>query len=452
MSAKIILLDPLGRGRSFLGHRHFMRDWSGFVLPGSLPLVPLDQLYAAAYLRKYGYDVKVVEASIKHWTHRKVVKIIQEELPDFVLIPSTYFGINDDKYLARLIKDSVPSVKIIFSGPGVTFDPSIVLSEGYADFVALGDLELPLLNIIKGNYVENIAYIDNGKIIIKERKLLDLNELVVPARDLIDNNAYRYAIFNRRNPATAMTVSRGCPHSKCKFCHSPLYSLGVVRYRNINSIIEEINEVVFKYKIGEIFFRDQAFTANREFVYRICEHLIANRIDIAWRCTTRADLVDKELLLLMQKAGCYQISYGFESNSQISLDKINKAITIQQSIQAARYSKEAGIEVVGLFICGLPGDTKSSLSNLVGFANDLDVDYAQFDEFFFIPSTASYDEHYRDKSEYLSNFFIKKSAILSYLKFYFTKKNLLRKLKRIKSIRDIYFLLKMAIDELLAHT
>lgn len=449
--AKIILLDPLGKGKSLFGHCHFLRDWSGAYFPGYIPSPPLDLIYAATYLHKYGHNVQIIEASVKHLPHKKVVNIIKEKCADFVLIPSTYFTLDDDKHLSRLIRKSMPDIKIIFAGPLVTYNPSLVLFDNSADFVALGELELPLLNIIKGDYTKNIAYRNGDMIICGERRLIDLNELPIPARDLINNQAYRYAIFNKRNPVTAMTISRGCPHSKCKICHSPLYTLGQIRYRNIDSIIEEIKEIVFKYKIGEIFFRDQAFTANRDLVCKICEYIISNNIDILWRASTRVDLVDKELLTLMHGAGCYQISFGFESCSQKSLDMINKGITIEQSMQAAKWAKKAGIEILGLFMFGILGDTQTSIKNLFKFVLDLDVDYAQFNEVYLFPGIPLYDEYMINKSMFLPHKLIKKYAITNYLKFYFRPKYLLKQLVKVESVRDFRFLIRAGLDEFLSY-
>lgn len=444
--SKIILLDPLGAGNSFLRHRHLLRDWTGLYNPGYICFPPLDLMYTASFLRKHGCLVKIIEASVKHLSNKKVLEIIKTERPDFVLLPSTFLSVNDDKYLSGIIRKNIPDAKIIFSGPLVTYDPSLVLNDGSADFVALGEYELPTLNIIMGNYAENVAYRNEDKIISGVRKLIDLNELPLPARDLIDNQDYRFAIFNRSNPVTTMTISRGCPHSKCKFCHSNLYTLGQLRYRDFSSVIEEIEEIAFKYKIGEIFFRDQAFTANRELVWKICEYLLSNNINISWRCTTRVDLVDKRLLALMQKSGCFQVSFGFESCSQDALDIADKGITIEQSKQAAGWAKEAGLEVVGFFMYGLPGDTEKSMRDLYNFSVELKVDYAQFNKFDFIPGAVFYKTK---EIKLLPIKLIKRCVRNAYLKFYFRPIYLFGHLAKIKSFADFKLSLKFALDTLL---
>jgi radical SAM superfamily enzyme YgiQ (UPF0313 family) len=387
---KTALLDPLFLGRDGR-HSHYIRDWTGSRLPADVCLPPLELMYAAAYLRERGHEAVIVEANIRHWPHERTAARVKEYAPDLVLIPSVSFGIASDKRLASLVRAAVPRAKIVFSGPRVTFRPEEVLADGTADYVAMGELELPLAGILEGRAGDNVARLESGRIVTGSRTLLGLDELALPARDLIDNSAYRYAIFNRGNPVTSMTVSRGCPYGKCAFCHSQLYSLGQVRYRSLDAIKEELRQIA-AYGIGEIFFRDQVFTADRELTERICGHMIDSRMRIPWRAETRVDYVDRELLALMRRAGCYQLSFGFETGCQAALDLNNKGITVEQSYRAARWAKEAGIETVGLFIYGMPGETGESLRRQLRFALDLRVDYANFEAIYFMPGSPIYNK------------------------------------------------------------
>lgn len=448
---KVILLDPLGGRKGLLNHRHLLRDWSGSFIPGYVPFPPIDLLYVASYLQKHGYDVQILEGSVKHWPNEKIVELVKKNKADYVFLPSTYFSLEDDKYLARLIRNcGLPNMKIVFAGPLLTYNPSLVLSDGTADFVVLGEYE-SLLNVIKGDYTENIAYVSQDKVICGKRTLIDLHGLPMPNRDLINNNSYRYAIFNKRNPVTTMSISRGCPHSKCKFCHSPLYTLGQIRYRDMDSIKEEINEIVYKYKIGEIFFRDQAFTANRELVFNICEFLISHNIDILWRVTTRVDLVDKQLLTLMKRAGCYQISFGFESCSQKALDTNNKGIKLEQSRMAAKWTKEAGIEILGLFMLGMTGGDDKKAKELLNFVIELNVDYLSLTEYFIFPGAPFYDEYIKNKNTPYPIKYAKTSPMLLYLNFYLRPRYIFKQIAKVSSLEDLKFLIKLGLNGLMSY-
>ncbi len=447
--SKVIFLDPLGYVEGARRHRHFVRDWTGANIPGYIPFPALDLMYCAAYIRKHHYHAEIIEANVKHFSNRQILTMVEKKKPDFIVLPTTFFTLRYDKYLASLIRGVVKDLKIIFCGPSVTHAPEIVLNDNSADFVALGELELPVLGILKGDYSQNIAYRKDGNLIQGRRTLIDLNELTLPARDLVDNQAYRYAIFNRRNPVTAMTISRGCPHSKCEFCHSNIYTLGQKRYRSIDSIASEIEEIVYKYHIGEIFFRDQSFTADRELVFKICEFILVHNIKIFWRAATRVDLVDKELLALMQKAGCFQISFGVETPSQKALDAAKKGFTVEQSRLAVKAAKEIGMEVVGLFVYGMSQETEESIKDIYKFALELDVDYANFNEIFPVPGTPLYEKYISDKSILLPEKLLKRYVIKANLRFNLRPRYLFKQLNKVKSFEDFKFLLRAGLNEIL---
>jgi len=451
VNQKIAFIDPLGHGRSLLGHKHFMRDWTGATFPGYLPFPPLDLMYAAAYVRERGFDVRIIESNINHWTHQRTIKEIKLDPPQFILIPSTYFTLEDDRYLSMLIRSAFPETRIIFSGPLLTHDPSLVLKDNSADFVALGELEDPILNILKGQYSENIAYKNANNIVIGKRTLLDLNNLPIPARDLIQNNAYKYFVFNRGNPITAMTLSRGCPHSKCKFCHTNLYTLGQHRFRSVDSIIKEIYEVKFKYGIGEIFFRDQVFTANKNIVRDVCDYMISEKINLYWRAQTRVDFVDSDIFKLMHRAGCYQLSFGLESSSQDMLDSINKGITLAQAEEAIKCAKDAGIEVLGLFILGMPGDKEELMKETIDFAIKSGIEFANFNEICFFPGTEITDNYARDGAQFTDYGLLRKYTINAYLRFYLRLVYLKKNIFRLKSFKNIGFLIMAGLREMLSH-
>ena len=80
----------------------------------------------------------------------------------------------------------------------------------------------------------------------------------------------------------------------------------------------------------------------------------------------------------MKKAGCYAVAYGIESADQRILNQLQKNITPEQVEEAVRLTKEQGIESIGYFILGSPGDTTETIRKTIDFAKKLRLDYAQF--------------------------------------------------------------------------
>jgi len=78
-------------------------------------------------------------------------------------------------------------------------------------------------------------------------------------------------------------------------------------------ILEHILLLNHRYGIREISFYDDTFTTDQERIEALCRMILNQRIKISWSCFARVDTVTPQLLLLMKKAGCHQIMYGFES-------------------------------------------------------------------------------------------------------------------------------------------
>ena len=91
--------------------------------------------------------------------------------------------------------------------------------------------------------------------------------------------------------------SRGCPE-KCTFCTTPQMWGTKVRWRNIDNIIDEIEDGIKNYNIGEIQFEDDTLTANKKrlievqkilenlkrhnnesYLEKYCEVLIENKLN-----------------------------------------------------------------------------------------------------------------------------------------------------------------------------
>jgi radical SAM superfamily enzyme YgiQ (UPF0313 family) len=110
----------------------------------------------------------------------------------------------------------------------------------------------------------------------------------------------------------------------------------------------------------------------------LCEKIQEKGFKFAWSANARADCVDREMLDQMARAGCWKLFYGVESLVQKNLDALQKGETVEESFQAIRWTKEAGIEVEASFIFGIPGETYAEGLETIHLALKLNPDYAKF--------------------------------------------------------------------------
>ncbi len=373
---KVFLLNPLAQVNG--KHVHYHRDWCGGELPTSVVYPPLDLATTAACLRERGAEVVLLDASALHMPHEEVLPRLTREAPDLVALPSAWGSLADDLELAGRIKDAAPGARVVMSGPNVTVAPERALATGAVDYVALGELELPFLQLLDGDLSANLAWRgDDGAVATTPRRLLDdLDALPLAARDLLPNARYA-SLMASENPFTLMMTSRGCDH-RCTFCQAGIWYPGPMRFHSPDRVVDEIQHVVEGLEIPYIIFRDLTLTASKQHILGICDGIRRRGVRVTWRCFSCTDTVDAQLLRAMKAAGCHQISYGMESGDQRVLDASGKGTDLEQSRRAVRMTREAGIEVCCDFMLGMYGDDAASVRRTVDFALELNPDYAQF--------------------------------------------------------------------------
>ena len=96
--------------------------------------------------------------------------------------------------------------------------------------------------------------------------------------------------------------------------------------------------------------------------------------------------------MAMKKAGCWQMAFGIESGDQRVLDFIGKKQTLAEIERDVRITKEARIRVKGLFMMGLPGDSRATILSTLEFAKKLDLDLFQITKFTPLPGSELYPE------------------------------------------------------------
>ncbi len=124
-------------------------------------------------------------------------------------------------------------------------------------------------------------------------------------------------------------------------------------------------------------------TLKQKRVMQLVNKLREQNLDIQWTCEARVNIVTEELLRAMKKAGCYMIAYGIESGNQMILNNLRKNITIEQIKSAIVATHKAGIQSVGYFMFGSPGETPETIRQT--------IDFAQFSVTTPFPGTDLYD-------------------------------------------------------------
>ncbi len=77
----------------------------------------------------------------------------------------------------------------------------------------------------------------------------------------------------------------------------------------------------------------------------------------------------------MARAGCVEVSLGFESGSPAILKNMHKRFSPDDVRQAAELFKKHGIKLNGYLLLGGPGETRETVLESLAFADSLPLDF-----------------------------------------------------------------------------
>lgn len=339
---------------------------------------PLGPMSIAATLRLHGYNVRIIDLSVRNYQTEEINAIIESMNP--IMIGFSVYTENVDATfnMCKYFKRRYPGIFIALGGPHPTLEPEYCMRRRYVDFIDTGDGEQSQLELLEAIRTDQklIRFSDiNGLIYLDEKGQYQYG---APRRN-IDNLDLTPIIDRRMVPESvdALTVtvysSRGCP-GRCIYCAAPAMSGGKYRIRDIENVfLETLMALAQSRKRKEVFYSDDTFTVFRKRVERFIELCDACKVKISWRCESRVDALVKnqDILSGMKRAGCRRIQFGLESGNQQVLDNIRKNMDLDDAREIIGKTVEAGIHVAGSFMFGHYCDTKETMEDTLNFMEEL---------------------------------------------------------------------------------
>lgn len=355
-----------------------------FKAGGQTP--PTGLALLAAVCRDAGYKVAIIDSPALDLGYKETINKILKYSPKYVGFTAVTLSIFNAMNVAKMLRDRNKDIKQILGGAHITAAPFETIKKfgNVFDILSIGESEDTIVDLLDAlenkkplSKVKGIAYLEKGKFKFTERRefIKDLDRLPPPAWDLLPDLAKHYcppAHTVKRFPAALMISSRGCP-GQCTFCDNKVFGRKL-RCHSADYVIDQIKFLQKRYGIKEIQFRDDNFTVFKLRNKELFKRLIDEKIDIAWSCAARVDMIDPETLALMKKTGCWQIWYGVESGSDKVLKAIKKNTTVEKIRKAITMTKKAGISPCGFFMIGMPEETKEDIDKTMKLLLELPLD------------------------------------------------------------------------------
>jgi len=390
--------------RPFLSHEE-MYD----VLSFAGPTEPsLGLCYLAAVTRQAGFATEILDALPLKLGNRRLAEMILSKRPKYVGISAVTISVSNAAELAREIKQKDPDITVILGGVHVTALPQETMKRfPVFDAAVLGEGEETVVEILsaleKKRDLREVAGLalrdsDGSVFLTRQREFIrDLDRLPMPAWDLLPEikRFYRAPAWTLSyEPSGLLILTRGCS-AQCIYCDRGAFG-DRVRAHSAEYALKLIKDLYHNYGIRLFRILDDNFMLNRTRLKDLCNLIVESGLKIEWTCFARADHVNPEILSLMCRAGCRQISYGVETGSQELHDLEHKNITLETIERGIRWTKEAGMRTVGFVMIGHPEETKDTIEETVRFCGRLALD--DFKMMYLTPYPAT--QLYREAEKY----------------------------------------------------
>lgn len=382
-----------------------------------MPYPPLGTLFAASWIREQGYQVALFDAMLAE-SEAEWEAALERTQPRFAVLFEDNFNYLSKMCLLNMRQAAFKmmqmatdrGIPVIICGADATDHCEVYLQHG-ADYALRGEGEITLselLAVLNGksekalDQIEGLVFKDqDGKIIITPPRpiMKQLDELPLPAWDLVDVERYRRIWLDRHGYYSVnMVTTRGCPYH-CNWCAKPIWGQ---RYnvRSPENVIQEMQWLKAHVQPDHIWFADDIFGLKPGWVQQFADLMEKNQVRIPFKCLSRADLLlVNDTIQAMKRAGAEIIWMGAESGSQKILDAMDKGTKVEQIYEATHKLQAIGIKVAFFLQFGYPGETREDIDNTIRLVRDLMPDDIGISVSYPLPGTKFYERVKMDLGE-----------------------------------------------------
>ena len=301
-----------------------------------------------------------------------------KEAPEICLV-SSMFSMEwpVTRLLLALLKEKFPQCILIGGGEHFTSAADYCLRSSPLDICVLGEGEATLRELVQRISADGQLPLDvpgtkvkrpgTGEIIDNGRRprIADLKGLKPPAWEFFNVAGFLdRGVGNSSNGlngvrAMPIAASRGCPY-ECTFCSNGSMWGRDWRIRPCQDVVAEMKLLAGRYGVNHFDFCDPSAFIEKKWVLEFCGLLIKENLPLTWGLPsgTRAEVLDKETLDLLKRAGCNDLDYAPESGSDYILGVMKKKIDKKQLLVSMRECSKAGIRTKANLVLGYPEEKR----------------------------------------------------------------------------------------------
>ncbi|MBI2062867.1 MAG: B12-binding domain-containing radical SAM protein [Candidatus Yanofskybacteria bacterium] len=272
------------------------------------------------------------------------------------------------------IKDYSKSIVTIMGGPHPTFNPDII-EESLIDAVGMGECDVAWPKLLKAlrdredtSNIPNIFTRDSWLSKWKNETEANRNRFRHKLTHPLDGLPFydREIVYSKTHlgkfPMRCFMSSWGCPF-ECTYCFEPKTNaqqrgLGpIYRRYSPRRLCAELKELKNRYSTQFIKFYDDMFVLSRSVDPWLAEfaEIYPQEVGLPFFCLTRCNVLTRENLTVLKKAGLHSITMSIESGNDYIREKVIKRHMTRPEIEEAfALCNEMGVKTFANSILAIP--------------------------------------------------------------------------------------------------
>ena len=373
------------------------------------PYPPLQTLVAAACLRRAGLDVALFDSTFappeegfRDAVERHRPRLVALVEDNFNFLTKMCLTQNRDLAFAMTGIARKRGLAVLANGSDA-IDHAPAYLEAGVNFVISGELETTLLEITdhvlgdkNGTFrdLPGLAYFAPASKAVaytaRRPLMCDLDWLPMPAWDLIDIEPYRRAWRDAHGYfALNLVSSRGCPY-RCNWCAKPLFG-DSYHHRSATAVAEEVDFLKRSHRPDQIWFADDIFALSARWTQEFAASVERLNAQIPFKMQSRCDLMTRDTVSALARAGCTEVWMGAESGSQKILDAMDKDTRVANIGEARENLRAHGIRACFFLQFGFPGETWEDIQATIRLVRDTQPDDIGVSVSYPLPGTRFYE-------------------------------------------------------------
>lgn len=348
----------------------------------NMPTLPMGLGCVGAALEAAGHTVRFIDLMAARDWQSVLLQALGDPAPEVIGI--SIRNIDDQvsaapRFLLEAARDVVVFCRghsrapIVLGGAGFSIFPQAVLAYTGADMGIQGEGELAFAMVVE-RLERSASLADVPGLTIRDKGLQaprtfiqDLDRFPLPTPEWFDAR-----LAEDPDYFLPIQTRRGCPLN-CSYCSTSTIEGRRIRRRSPAAVIAALRRWRTA-GFSRVFFVDNVFNLPGSYARQLCEGMIEADLNLHWRAILYPARVSDMLVQSMARAGCREVSLGFESGSRPMLECLHKRFSPDDVGQTNRMLADAHIGRMGFLLLGGPGETRETVLESLAFAERLQLD------------------------------------------------------------------------------